>query len=59
MSRNLKIIIGAVLLLVGLWVLWSGYVQTETITMALGAASILGGVVFLATSGQRRPIDRT
>lgn len=53
MSRSLKTIIGIVLLVVGVWVVWSGQRDDETLTLILGVAAIIGGLCFIAI--HRRP----
>lgn len=57
MTPTIKLIIGVVLLLVGLWVVWDGYSTSDTLAMILGAASILGGAIFIGTA--RRTTTRT
>lgn len=53
MSRSLKVLIGAVLLLVGAWVVWSGQRDDEVVTLIMGVAAIVGGLCFIAI--HRRP----
>ena len=49
----IKRVIGIALLLIGLYVVYDGYVDGETLTMVLGAASSLGGLAFLFSPAKR------
>lgn len=54
MTSTVKTIIGVALLVVGAWVVWSGFQQDETLTIILGVASLIGGAVFLLPRGRAR-----
>lgn len=47
MDSNIKRIIGIALLIIGAWVVYDGTTTGETLTIILGAASVLGGICFL------------
>lgn len=55
-SASIKRIIGIVLLIVGLWVTYDGYNTSETVTLILGVASILGGLAFLFLPGKNTSV---
>ncbi len=54
MSRSFKVIVGIVLLLVGIWVVWSGQREDEILTLILGVAAIIGGLCFIAIHRRSR-----
>lgn len=54
MTSTTKTIIGLILLVVGAWVTWSGYQESETVTIIMGVASILGGLAFLLLRSKGR-----
>ncbi len=54
----IKTVIGLVLLVVGAWVSWAGYQESETLTLMLGIASILGGLAFLLTRNRGHRVER-
>lgn len=56
MSRSLKVLIGVALLLVGVWVVWSGQREDEVVTLILGVASIIGGLCFIAIHRRSRSL---
>jgi len=47
MDSNIKRIIGIALLIIGAWVVYDGTTTGETLTIVLGAASVVGGFCFL------------
>jgi uncharacterized membrane protein HdeD (DUF308 family) len=47
MNSTIKRIIGIALLIVGAWVVYDGTTTGETLTVILGAASVIGGICFL------------
>ena len=46
-TSMIKRIIGIILLVVGAWVTYDGWSTSETLTIVLGVASIIGGLCFL------------
>lgn len=50
---TVKAIIGVALLIIGVWVAYDGFTTNETLTIILGAASVVGGLCFLVIRPRR------